>query len=326
MAHPIHQANERSIFGELTRDEFYQKHGILHQESFILNLQNMRIFTQSWRPANKAEPQLRGLVAMIHGYASESSWLFQLTAVAIAKQGFLAVSLDLRGHGRSEGPRTHLSSVNPAVSDCIQVFDAARSTHPSLPAFLYGESMGGAIAMLIALRQNNAWAGLVLNGAMCGVSAKFKPIWPLEEFLPLAAFMVPRWRVIFTKSLVEKSYKEKWKRKLARNSPTGRGVDHATFSTALEMTRVVVELERRCGELEVPLLMVHGRDDSVCDSESAESVYEMAGSKDKTLKILEGSWHQLVAEPEETVELGFGIIFSWLRERTAKRVGGQQWI
>lgn len=194
----------------------------------------------------------------------------------------------------------------------------AKAADPSLPCFLYGESLGGAIAMLIALEQKNAWNGLVLNGAMCGVSSKFKPIWPLEEFLPLAAFVVPRWRAIFTKSLVEKSYKERWKRELVRNNPAADVAEHPTFASALVFMRMVGDIERRCGELEVPLLMVHGSDDSVCDSGSAELVYELARSEDKSLRMLDGMWHQLIGEPEETVDLGFGIILSWLKERAMR--------
>ena len=94
-----------------------------------------------------------------------------------------------------------------------------------------------------------------------------------------------------------------------RNSPAATPAEHPTFAAAMEFLRVVREVERRCGG-----------EDLVCDSESAELMCELAGSEDKTLKILEGMWPQLVAESEETVEVGFGIIFDWIKERT-KRVG-----
>nr|CAD1841503.1 unnamed protein product [Ananas comosus var. bracteatus] len=252
MAHPIHQANKSSPFGELTRDEFYAKHKVIHQESFMLNKRNMKIFTQTWRPAPHSA-DLSGLVAMIHGYASESSWIFELTAVAIAKLGFLVCALDLPGHGRSEGRRGHVPTVTPVVDDCIQYFSSVKSAHGPLPSFLYGESLGGALAVLVYLKQKGGWDGLVLNGAMCGVSSKFKPIWPLEK-----------------------------------EEVQGGGRAHA--GAAWE-------------------------DDSVCDSDSAELVYELARSKDKTLKIVPGMWHQLIGEPKDIVEFGFGFIFTWLKER-----------
>lgn len=49
---------------------------------------------------------------------------------------------------------------------------------------------------------------MVLNGAMCGISDKFKPPWPLEHFLSLAAFLVPTWCVVPTRgSLPDVSFK-----------------------------------------------------------------------------------------------------------------------
>jgi hypothetical protein len=58
----------------------------------MFNKKNMKIFTQSWRPDSTSQP--KGIVAMVHVYSSsESSWLNELTAVAIAKAGFLVCAL-----------------------------------------------------------------------------------------------------------------------------------------------------------------------------------------------------------------------------------------
>lgn len=154
MAHPIHEASKSHPMGSFTGEEFFRKHRIAHRESFMLNRQGMKIFTQSWQPVARDQvAPLRGVVAMVHGYACDSSWVFQLTAVAVAKLGFLVCALDLRGHGRSDGRRGHLPNVAPAVDDCAEYFESVRAKHPRLPAFLYGESLGGALAVLICLRQ-----------------------------------------------------------------------------------------------------------------------------------------------------------------------------
>ncbi|KAJ4980604.1 hypothetical protein NE237_031441 [Protea cynaroides] len=317
MAHPIHEATENSPFGDLTREDFYKTHHVIHQQEFMLNRRNMKIFTQSWCPDATTVTELKGLVAMVHGYVSESSWIFQLTAVAIAKLGFYVCALDMQGHGYSHGLYGHIPDIKPVIDDCIQFFDSARADHPKLPAFLYGESLGGAIAILIALRQKEIWSGLVLNGAMFGVSSKFKPVWPLEKLLPVAAFFAPNWRVIFTKSLTMKSFKEEWKRKLVTKSPNYRSSGKPPAATALEFLRLCEKLRKLCHKLELPLLVLHGEDDLICDSDSARLFYELAGSRDKTLKIFPGMWHQLIGEPKEDVELVFQTIFSWLQDQAS---------
>ncbi|PSS04935.1 Caffeoylshikimate esterase [Actinidia chinensis var. chinensis] len=315
MAHPIHEANEKSPFGDLTREEFYKKHQIVHQESFLLNQQNMKIFTQSWKPSSG--PGLRGLVAMVHGYTDESSWLIQLTAVGMVKAGFYVCALDLQGHGYSDGSRGHIPNIEPVVEDCIQFFDSARASQPKLPAFLFGESLGGAIAILICLKQENKWNGLILNAAMCGVSKKFKPVWPLEELLPVAAFVAPTWKVAVTEDPARRSYKEEWKRKLVMKSPNRLANGKVTAATALEFLRVCEHIKRNSHGLELPLLVVHGGEDKICDPNSARWVHDSAASKDKTLKIFKGMWHQFIGEPNENVELVFGAILSWLGERAS---------
>ncbi|WOG89619.1 hypothetical protein DCAR_0208857 [Daucus carota subsp. sativus] len=320
MVHPIHQANENSPYGDLTRGLFYEKHQILHHHSYMINKQNMKIWTQSWCPYPNSTPRLCGIVCMIHGYASESSWIFELTAVAIARAGFIVCALDLQGHGYSDGCAGHIPDIYAIVDDCIQFFDAVRGSNSTLPAFLYGESLGGAIAILVCLKQAGTWNGLVLSGAMCGVSKRIRPMWPLEKLLPVAAFIAPGWRVKITKSPGSKSYKEDWKRKLVSKSPNrGRLTSsQPPAATALEFFRVCKIIERDCHELEVPLLVVHGGQDEVCDPGSARNVFKSASSTDKTFKIFEGMWHMLIGEPNEGVETVFQTILSWIGERADK--------
>ncbi|XP_016753116.2 caffeoylshikimate esterase [Gossypium hirsutum] len=313
MIHPIHEANESCPYGDLTREEFYQKHQILHQEGFMLNSRKMRIFTQSWRL--NSTHNLRGVVAMVHGYASDSGWLTELTAVALTKCGFLVCALDLQGHGLSDGFPGHIPSIKHVIQDCIHFFDSVKQEYRKLPAFLYGESLGGAVSILICLKQKNEWDGLILNGAMCGVSAKFKPPWPLEKLLPVAAFLAPTWTVAAAKPVASKSYKEEWKRRLAAKNPNRRASGKPPAATALEFLRVCEYIRRHSQELQVPMLMVHGEDDKVCDCRSARLAYESASSQDKTLKIFPGMDHMLIGEGKDNVDLVFGTILAWLGER-----------
>lgn len=160
---------------------------------------------------------------------------------------------------------------------------------------------------------------------MCGISDKIKPPWPLEHFLSIVAAVVPTWQVVPTRgSLPLISFKEEWKRKLAVASPR-RPLTRPRAATALEMLRVCRDLQGRFEEVDVPLLIIHGGDDMVCDPACADDLYRCAASKDKTLRIYPGMWHQLVGESDENVEMVFGEVVDWLRtraERAAATDGG----
>lgn len=315
--HPVSEANETSPFGSFTPKEFYARHSVSHSSEFVTNSRGLKLFTQWWTPLPPTETV--GVLCVVHGYTGESTWFLQLTSIFFAQLGFATCAIDHQGHGFSDGMEAHIPDINPVVDDAIAFFDSFRARHaPGLPAFLYSESLGGAIALYISLRQKGSWAGLILNGAMCGISDKFKPPWPLEHFLSVVAWLIPTWRVVPTRgSIPDVSFKEEWKRKLALASPR-RTVARPRAATAQELLRICRELQGKFEEVDVPLLIVHGGDDVVCDPACVEELHRRASSADKTLKIYPGMWHQLIGEPEESVDLVFGEMAEWLRTRALR--------
>ncbi|XP_010679109.2 caffeoylshikimate esterase [Beta vulgaris subsp. vulgaris] len=323
MVHPVAEANELSPFGSLSATEFYTKHSVSHSSEYITNSRGMKLFTQCWAPLLG---ERIGVICVVHGYTGETSWTVQLTSIFFAKAGFIVCGIDHQGHGYSDalnGYVAHIPDVNPVIDDCVEYFDEFREKHaPGLKGFLYSESLGGAIALLITLKKKSVgeegrrgFDGVVLNGAMCGISPKFKPPWPLEYLLGFAAMVLPTWRVVPTRgSIPDVSFKVEWKRKLAIASPK-RYMGRPRAATAHELMRICREVQERFEEVDVPLFIVHGRDDVVCDPACVEELYQRASSKDKTLKIYPGMWHQLVGEPEENVELVFGDILDWLKAK-----------
>ncbi|XP_048231534.1 caffeoylshikimate esterase-like [Ricinus communis] len=322
--HPVAEASEESPFGKLSASEFYARHNVTCSSEYITNSRGFKLFTQWWTPLPPTK--ITACVAVIHGFTGESSWFVQLTSILFAQSGFAVCAIDHQGHGFSDGLDGliyHIPDLAPVVDDCIHFFTRFRQSHaPGLPAFLYAESLGGAIALYITLREKGVWDGLILNGAMCGISAKFKPPWPLEHLLFIVAAVVPTWSVVPTRgSIPDVSFKENWKRKLATASPR-RVAARPRAATALMMLRVCGELQERFDEVDVPLLIVHGGDDVVCDPACVEQLYTLAASKDKTLKIYPGMWHQIVGEPEENVNLVFGDIVEWLKSRAERGRSG----
>ncbi|KAI8539809.1 hypothetical protein RHMOL_Rhmol09G0211800 [Rhododendron molle] len=328
MAHPISEANDTSPFGSLSPSEFHARHSVTHSSEYITNSRGMKLFTQSWAPLPPAETT--ATVAVVHGFTGQTSWMLNLTAILFAKSGFATCAIDHQGHGLSDGLSNHIPDVGPVVDDCVSFFDSFRARYPaSLPSFLYGESLGGAIALLIALRRGSgpigrAYDGLVLNGAMCGISDKFKPPWPLEHFLSAVAAVVPTWQVVPTRgSIPDVSFKVEWKRRLAMVTPR-RNNSWPRAATARELLRVCREVQSKFTEVDVPFLIIHGGGDVICDPACAEELYQKAASKDKTIRIYPGMWHQLIGEPDESVDLVFGEVVEWLRtraERAAERGG-----
>lgn len=323
MGHPISEDNAENLLAvsPILPDEFYARHNVSHGSEFITNSRGIKQLTHWWTPLPPIK--LIGILAMVHGYTGDSTnGYFQFTAVHFAKSGFATCAIDHQGHGFSGGLSFHIPDINRVVEDCIVFFDSFRNRHssPPLPAFLYSESLGGAISLYITLRQKGLWSGLILNGAMCGISAKFKPPWPLEHLLPLVAALIPTWRVVPTRGTISKvSFKVEWKRRLVKTLPW-RKEARPRASTALELVRVCKELQGRFEEVDVAFLISHGEKDVVCDPECVKDLYARAASTDKTIRVYPGMWHQLVGEPAEDVDLVFGEMVDWLKSRAERAV------
>ncbi|KAL5715940.1 acylglycerol lipase [Ranunculus cassubicifolius] len=316
MVHPIAEASATSPFGSLSVAKFYAHHSVSHTSAYVINSAGLKLFSQSWLPLPPAN--IIGTISVLHGFKDNSSWILQLTCVHFAKLGFATCAIDYQGHGNSEGLRDYIPNINTVVHDCSSFFTSFRSKYPiSVPSFLYGESLGGAIALLIHVNSSTKerpWDGIILHGAMCNISKCFKPLWPLEHLSFLAAKLIPTWKVIPTVSLPHVSYKEDWKRNLALACPN-RGLGFPRAATGHEFVRLCSELQTRFGEVVAPILILQGGGDSVCDPKVATELYEQAQSKDKTLRVYEGMWHVLTGESGNDVELVFGEIGRWLLQR-----------
>ncbi|RYR17565.1 hypothetical protein Ahy_B03g062273 [Arachis hypogaea] len=102
------------------------------------------------QPSPEPSPSFTDLPANLAGSSSSPPSYF-------AKAGFATCAIGNQGHGFSDNLIAHIPDINPVVDDCIAFFDEFRSCFdPSLPSFLYSESLSGAIALLITLCCRNS--------------------------------------------------------------------------------------------------------------------------------------------------------------------------
>jgi serine/threonine protein kinase len=81
----------------------------------------------------------------MHGLKDHSARYADLATQAAA-HGFSVYAFDLRGHGRSAGPRVAPDRWTDYVDDLDRFLTRVQQREPGKPVFLFGHSMGGAIA------------------------------------------------------------------------------------------------------------------------------------------------------------------------------------
>jgi len=89
----------------------------------------------------------KGVVLVTHGYMEHCGRYRELAHV-IADAGWAALTFDVRGHGRSPGPRGYIDRFDTYMTDFAAAIDAARAlAKPDAKLVLLGHSHGGLITL-----------------------------------------------------------------------------------------------------------------------------------------------------------------------------------
>ncbi|KAK1311916.1 hypothetical protein QJS10_CPA07g00291 [Acorus calamus] len=290
---------------------------IRYEEEFIWNSRGLKLFTCRWLPYNQ-DP--KALIFMCHGYAVECSITMRGPASRLAKAGYAVHGIDYEGHGKSSGLEAYIPSFDALVDDCFDHFASVseRKENKKKQRFLWGESMGGAVALLLHKKRPTYWDGAILVAPMCKIAEEMKPHRIVISILTKLCKIIPTWKLIPTQDIVDIAIKMPEKREKARrNHYCYHGKPR--LKTGNELLMVSLEIENNLHEVSLPFLIVHGGDDIVTDPSVSRLLYESASSTDKMFKLYPGMWHALTSgEPEENIDLVFSDVISWLDQRAVK--------
>ncbi|CAN6471222.1 unnamed protein product [Victoria cruziana] len=243
------------------------------------------------------------------------------TATRLAEAGLAVYGIDYEGHGKSSGLQGYVSSFDQVVGDCCDFFSAVagKKENRDRMRFLLGESMGGAVALLVHKRQPLFWDGAILVAPMCKIADDMKPNALLIRISEKLCNFIPTWKIVPTKNIINVAIKEPKRREEVRSNRfcyKGR----PRLKTGHELLKVSLQIEKSLHEVSLPFLIVHGQEDQVTDPSVSKLLYESASSRDKTLRLYPGMWHALTSgEPPENLELVFSDIINWLDKHIEQR-------
>ncbi|KAL1201269.1 Caffeoylshikimate esterase [Cardamine amara subsp. amara] len=286
-----------------------------YSEEFIENSRGMQLLTCKWFPVNQ-EP--RALIFFCHGYAIDCSTTFKDIASKFAKEGFGVYGIEYEGHGRSGGLSVYIDDFDLLIDDVSSHFTkiSEMGDNTKKKKFLMGESMGGAVVLLLHRKKPEFWDGGILIAPMCKIAEEMKPSRMVISMINMVTNLIPSWKSIISgPDIINNAFKLPQKRQEIRENPNcynGR----PRMKTMSELYRVSLDLENRLNEVTIPFIVLHGEDDKVTDKEVSKLLYEVATSNDKTLKLYPEMWHSLLfGEPPENSDIVFNDIVQWMQTR-----------
>ena len=273
-------------------------------EAFFTNRNGLKLFRRVWTPVGDT----KAVVVLIHGIF-EHGGRYESLAQFLVQNGYRVYALDLRGHGRSEGPPALILRFDDYLDDLEDFLVEVRRENPNTKLFLHGHSMGGAIVTWLAISRPLQTDGIILNAAALLVGGRVFPF--LRHLAVGISYLFPRLRMFrFGCYFMSRdpAVREEFK-----NDPL---CYHGSFPlrTGAEILKTIKKIRKDRKKFTFPVLLLHGTKDVITDPRGSREFFEGISSHDKKLKLYEGLYHQIHLEPER--EEVMRDIVGWLNERT----------
>ena len=270
-------------------------------EDKIKGAGGLNIVVRSWQP----EQAPRAVVAIVPGFNSHSGY-YTWVAQQFTTAGLAVYAVDLRGRGASDGERFYVDNIADYVSDVHDMVKLAKSREPGLPLFLLGHSAGGVVSCVYTLEHQEELTGLVCEDFAFKVPV---PEVALSVFKGLS-HVAPHAHVFKLKN--EDFSHDPAAVKMMNEDPLIAG-ESQPLQTLAEMVRADERLEREFPLITLPVLILHGTLDKITKPSGSQFFYDTAGSTDKTLKLYEGHFHDLLNDTGK--EQVMADIQSWIDAR-----------
>ena len=265
----------------------------------------LELYAQRWRPVG-AEP--KAVVVIHHGLADHSA-RYAAFAARLVHAGYAVWALDMRGHGRSAGPRITFESIDQPLADLDAFMRLVREREPGRPVFLYGHSIGGLVSCLYTIERQPALAGLVLAAPALAFDAP-----PLQAAAISVFGVIARGLPAVAPEHAAFSRRPEVVAEMNADPliHQGKGPARTARSATDGVTRVWAAPER----LRVPLLVEHGTADTLTAPAGSRDLVARAGTADRTLRLHDGLYHDLLREPDGGGERVTSEIVAWLDAHT----------
>ena len=272
----------------------------------------VQFYFQGWQP----ETPPAAVVCLVHGLG-EHSGRYAHVAAALNDAGYALLGFDLRGHGKSGGPRGHTPSYDTLMDNIGRLLAEAAARYPGQPQFLYGHSLGGNLVLNYALRRMTTLSEAERSRRVAGVVATSPAIRTAQPLPPLQITLANVMNKLQPGMQMANGLALDG---LARDPEvisayTGDPLVHNKISVRLAkgMLDAGEWALAHAAEFPLPLLLVHGTADILTSAKATEE-FAAKVPGDCTLKLWPGFYHETHNEPEKAEVLAFMI--DWLRAHT----------
>jgi len=259
-----------------------------HTDGKFTGRNNFNLYWQAWLPDGVPV----AVLVVVHGIAEHSGRYSNLVNYFVPK-GYAVYSFDLRGHGKSEGIRSYVERFSYYLDDLKIFYNIVREENQNAKIFLVGHSMGSTIAIAYAIEHQRELNGLIVSGTTLKAGASINQVTILMA--KILSILAPKMGVsALDANLIsrDKAVVDAY----VHDPLNYTGKLRARWGT--ELLKTMIRLQSKISELSLPILIMQGSADRISDPSSSTMLFDGVKSKDKTLKLYEGFYHEIFNDPE----------------------------
>jgi alpha-beta hydrolase superfamily lysophospholipase len=263
------------------------------------------LYSETFRPAGTP----RGVVVISHGYA-EHCGRYHEVAHVIVRAGWAALSYDVRGHGKSPGPRGYIDRFSTYLTDFAAIQAAARELFgATAPMVLLGHSHGSLITLRALVDDRPpAVAAAIVSSPFLGLRLKIPGY--QRVLASVASRIAPK---LSQPNALRVSDLTSDKQKQAERTADKLCFDVATSRWFTEASAAQDYVLANASRIKLPTTWLVAADDPIADP---------ARSKAVAAKVAGASYHELVGMKHEVFnEVERGKVFSELTTALTQAVG-----
>ncbi len=250
----------------------------------------------------------RGAMIIAHGFGEHGGTYRHIAEVLGPALDIDVIAVNLRGHGRSPGRRGFVRNYGELTDDLTSVVEWVAQRKPDLPRFLLGHSNGGQVALRFAVENRSHVNALIISNPALRIVL---PIPPHKLRLGKLLQKYAPWITLTSEFQADLLTRDPAIQQAHRSDP----LRHNRISAPLffGMVEGGAMLLARAGELQTPLLMIVGGQDSVVNPAAAREFFDRVAIEDKMLLLYPKMLHEPLNELGR--EQVFEDVIRWLEPR-----------
>ena len=256
----------------------------------------------------------RAALIALHGLGDHSG-LYPMVGEALGPRGIAVYLPDLRGNGRSPGPRGHIDAWADLREDLRRLVQRTGAEAPGLPLFLLGNSLGGLVVLDYALHHPAGLRGVIAVAPPLGALGVPAPLLALGRIL---SRVWPRFSLETGMDLSGLSRDPSVAAEILADPLFHR---RGTARLSTEVTATIERVQRAAPTFPTPVLVVHGSADRMVPPEGSRRFVARVGHPDATWLEIAGGYHALLADLDH--ERVLAAIGDWILARAGGREGGR---